>query len=58
MLKALVSFGGVISMRQGEMREIDDADVVADLLKAGYVEEVKPKATAKGRTGRKNAAED
>lgn len=41
-------------MRQGETREIDDADVVADLLRAGYVEEVKPK----GRTGRKNAAED
>lgn len=44
-------------MRQGEMREIDDADVVADLLKAGYVEEVKPKATVKGRT-KKNEAED
>lgn len=43
-------------MRQGEMREIDDADVVADLLKAGYVEEVKPKT--KGRTGRKTAEED
>ena len=56
MLKALVSFGGVISMRQGEMREIDDADVVADLLRAGYVEEVKPQT--KGRTGRKNAAQD
>ena len=51
-----MSFGGIVSMRQGEMREIDDADVVADLLKAGYVEEVKP--TTKGRTGRKNAAED
>ena len=54
MLKALVSFSGVISMRQGETMEIDDADVVADLLRAGYVEEVKP---MKGRT-RKNAAED
>lgn len=44
-------------MHQGEVREIEDADVVADLLKAGYVEEVKPKATAKGRT-RKNAEQD
>lgn len=40
-------------MREGETREIKDADVVADLLRAGYIEEVKPK----GRT-RKNAAED
>ena len=40
-------------MHQGEMREIEDADVVADLLRAGYIEEVKP--TSKGRT-RRNAA--
>ena len=52
MLKALTSFSGVVSMREGETREIDDAAVVADLLRAGYVEEVKQTA-AKGRT-RKN----
>lgn len=40
-------------MCEGETREIDDADLVADLLRAGYIEEVKPK----GRT-RKTAAED
>ena len=51
MLKALTSFSGVVSMCEGETREIDDAAIVADLLRAGYVEEVKP---AKGRT-RKNA---
>lgn len=33
-------------MCEGETREIKDADLVADLLRAGYVEEVKPK----GRT--------
>lgn len=54
MLKALTSFSGVVSMREGETREIDDAAVVADLLRAGYVEEVKQPA-AKGRT-RKTAA--
>lgn len=43
-------------MHQGEVREIEDADVVADLLRAGYIEEVKPKT--KGRTGRKNAEQD
>lgn len=41
-------------MREGETREIDDAAVVADLLRAGYVDEVKQTA-AKGRT-RKTAA--
>lgn len=53
MLKALTSFSGVVSMREGETREIDDAAVVADLLRAGYVEEVKQPAN--GRT-RKTAA--
>ena len=43
MHKALKSFSGVISMHEGETREIDNADVVADLTKAGYIEEVKPK---------------
>ena len=43
-------------MCEGETREIKDADLVADLLRAGYVEEVNP---TKGRT-KKNAtnAED
>lgn len=52
MHKALKSFSGTISMCEGETREIKDADVVADLLRAGYIEEVKPN----GRT-RKNATE-
>ena len=43
MHKALKSFSGVISMHEGETREIDDAELVDDLLKAGYIEEVKPK---------------
>lgn len=41
--RALKSFSGAISMREGETREIDDAELVADLLRAGYIEEVKPK---------------
>lgn len=43
MHKALKSFSGAISMHEGETREIDDAELVEDLLKAGYIEEVKPK---------------
>lgn len=39
-------------MCEGETREIEDADLVADLLRAGYIEEVK----SKGRT-KKTATE-
>lgn len=42
MHRALESFSGVISMHEGETREIEDAELVADLTKAGYIEEVKP----------------
>jgi hypothetical protein len=51
MHKALKSFSGIISMHEGETREINDADVVDDLLKAGYIEEVKPK---RGRSTKKS----
>jgi hypothetical protein len=51
MHKALKSFSGIISMHEGETREIKDAEIVADLLKAGYVEEVKPK---RGRSTKKS----
>ncbi len=51
MYKALKSFSGSISMHEGETREIDNAELVADLLKAGYIEEVKPK---RGRSVKKS----
>ena len=51
MHKALKSFSGIISMHEGETREIDNAEIVADLTKAGYVEEVKPK---RGRSVKKS----
>lgn len=38
-------------MHEGETREIEDAAIVADLLKAGYIEEVKPK---RGRSVKKS----
>jgi hypothetical protein len=41
MYKALTSFSGVISMRKGEVKAITDKEVVADLLRAGYIEAVK-----------------
>lgn len=51
MHKALKSFSGAISMCEGETREIEDVEIVADLLKAGYIEEVKPK---RGRSTKKS----
>ena len=41
MYKALGSFSGLISMAKGETREIKDKEIIKDLLKAGYIEEVK-----------------
>ena len=51
MHRALKSFSGAISMCEGETREIEDAEIVADLLRAGYIEEVKPK---RGRSAKKS----
>lgn len=42
MYKALVSFSGKVSMSKGEVREIKDNVIVEDLLRARYIEEVKP----------------
>lgn len=55
MHKASKSFSGVISMHEGETREIEDAELVADLLKAGYIEEVKPK---RGRSTKKSGEQN
>ena len=50
--KALVGFAGAISMSNGEVMEIKDKNLIADLTKAGYIEPVeKPKkenTSAKG----------
>ena len=39
--KALVSFSGLISMVKGQEKEIEDEYIVADLLKANYIKEIK-----------------
>jgi hypothetical protein len=41
MYKALIGFSGLISMNKGQVREIKDKEIIKDLLKAGYIEEVK-----------------
>lgn len=47
MYKAKVNFSGVVSMNVGEVADIADVNIAKDLLKAGYIEEVKPAEKAK-----------
>jgi hypothetical protein len=53
MYKALISYSGKISMAKGQVREITDKEVVKDLLKAGYIEEVKPTKTEEKKSTKK-----
>lgn len=46
MYKALKTFAGKLSMHKGEIKDISDPIIVNDLLRAGYIEEIKP---AKGK---------
>ena len=48
--KALISFSGLVTMRRGEVKEISDADIAKDLLKAGYITEIKPAEKVKAET--------
>ena len=41
MYRALIGFSGLINMRKDEVREIKDKAIIEDLLKAGYIEEIK-----------------
>lgn len=58
-VKALVSFAGKVSMSAGKVGEITDEVILADLLRAGYVEELgekkaeAPKSPAKKSKGGK-----
>lgn len=47
--KAIISFTGLVSMAEGEVREIPDTTIANDLLKAGYIEEVKKKKKEGGK---------
>ena len=41
--KANVSFSGVISMHEGEIRQISSKDLIDDLTKAKYIEKLSKK---------------
>lgn len=55
--KALVNFGGVVSMHVGEVKDISDVNIAKDLLRAGYIEEVKPAEKAKAVKGKSDKTE-
>ena len=41
--RATKSFSGALSMVKGEVREIEDGEIVKDLLRAGYIEDLSAK---------------
>ena len=47
MYKAVTGFTGVITMKKGEEKEIKNKALVKDLLKAGYIVEIKPEKAKK-----------
>jgi hypothetical protein len=53
--KAVVSFSGKVSMVVGEVRDLTDNAIVKDLLKAGYIEEVKPAEKTKAKKEKKKS---
>lgn len=55
--KALVSFSGKVSMAVDEVRDISDQSIAKDLLKAEYIEEVKPKKKVELKAEPKEKAE-
>ncbi len=57
MYKALKTFCGLVSMAEGEVRDIPNLSVAEDLLRCGYIEEVKEEKEEKPRrskNGRKS----
>ena len=58
MYKALISFSGMISMSKNEIKEIKDKEIVKDLLKAGYIEELKPTKNEEKKSTKKNKVEE
>lgn len=44
--RATKSFTGLVSMVKGEVRELEDEEIVKDLLKSGYIEDLSEKQKA------------
>lgn len=57
LVKATISFCGVVSMRMGEVRDITDKPVLTDLLKAGYIEKIEEEKKTVKKTVEKGEKE-
>ena len=55
---ALKSFSGKISMAAGEKRELTDKNLIADLLKSGYIAEFVEDSPKKEKSKKKRGEED
>lgn len=44
MYRALKSFSGKISMKKGDVKDITEKTLINDLLRAKYIEEMKPES--------------
>ena len=51
--KALKTFSGIVSMNEGEVREISDLTIAKDLLSAGYIKEIKSEQKKAKKSGGK-----
>lgn len=52
--KAMISFSGILSMAEGEVRDISDSSLAKELLRCGYIKEAEKKKTTKKGKGKKN----
>lgn len=58
--KALRSFVGIVSMRRNEVREIEDQEVAKNLLRDGFIEEIKddkPKSSKSSKPAKNKGGE-
>ena len=58
--KALRSFVGVVSMRRNEVKDIEDQEVANNLLRDGFIEEIKddkPKSSKSSKPAKNKGGE-
>lgn len=57
-VKAVKSFGGKVSMRQGQEMELEENDTLKDLLGAGYVTKIMGQVQPEPDKGKEKSAEN
>lgn len=57
MYEAIKSFSGAVSMSVGDVRDISDVNIAKDLLRAGYIREIKPAVKGKAEQPKAEKAE-